>query len=94
MKQPHSLLLVVEKPDHDASRAKGQHWLELVVHMEGILRRAKGSERLGENLWLIVLEKDLELASRALGKVADVELPYRVLFLDEEQKWIVSNRAE
>jgi hypothetical protein len=94
----HSILLSIEIPkkanesDDDQLRKKTLAWQNLARELQLIATQNKKIEMLGENCWLLPADHGLPFLARAIHTSAGSGLAYRVLFFDEEPKWIHGNR--
>jgi hypothetical protein len=94
----HSILLAIEVPkkanesEDDQSRKKTLAWQNLAKELQLIATQNKQIEMLGETCWLLPAAQGLPFLARAIHSSAVSGLAYRVLFFEEEPKWIFGNR--
>jgi hypothetical protein len=88
MKQPHSLLIVVDRPASDASNQAERFYQEFRHVAPSILQKAAGCEMLSENVYLLSLEHGMSSANQIFSLAEQNRLGYRMLFLDEKQAWL------
>lgn len=60
----------------------------LQVAVQGMSGSSESTERLSTGVWLIDLRKDLPLLGRICAAADSRNVPYRLLFLEQEPEWI------
>lgn len=80
---PYALIAVEDPPpnkDHDADA----RWLRFLHASASTLEKARASEILAQNLWLLDLQSDMQILSSLISQAERHQFPCRTLFFDEK----------
>jgi hypothetical protein len=83
-------LVAVQDPEQDAAHEANQRWMSFLAASANTLKKAKASETLAQNLWLLDLNSDMHILSLLVDQSARHNFPCRTLFFDQKPLFCVS----
>jgi len=78
----HSILVVIELP------TEGADWSMFLGALEPKARRAKNTDRLAQNVWLIDMHKDPAFLGWLLSLCDQKGFPFRLLPFEKAPQWL------
>ena len=86
----HSILVTFQSPSDDREDTM-RRWRELLSDISGLTRHNENAETLSETVLLIRLDRGLSSWVKVSSRLDREGTPYKVLFFDEEPKWVSSS---
>lgn len=87
--QPQFALVIAAQPEYSARIPEPERkWREFLGNLERNGRITERIKTIHENVWLIPLHSDMPFLMRLFDWGNGMGIPLRILFLDDEPKWI------
>ena len=83
-------LVAVEDPIPNDDRDTDSRWLTFLGASRSTLEKAKASEILAQNLWLLDLQSDMQILSLLISQAERYKFPCRTLFFDHKPSFCLS----
>lgn len=83
---PHSVLLVIEKPPEGAPTES--EWQTLSQHIQAAAQTNRQIETLAENCLLIPMQSGLQTASELMARAGRSGLRCRAMFFADKPDWV------
>jgi hypothetical protein len=83
-------LVAVQDPEPNQDRDADQRWMTFLGASASTLKKAKASEILAQNLWLLDLNSDMQILSLLISQAERHGFPCRTLFFEQKPLFCLS----